>query len=230
MTRDFANLASIQDDLPQEGLSGKSNTPMISRMLLVLALIVVVAVAFAGGYYLGQQHGISQQKVAEQLQLQQQVKLQNKEINHLKQELAAKPKETNKASVVTEVGELTFYDDLINDKVDPNDNNTANKASKKVEQNVADIIAQSQQSSATNLPIYIQLGSFANQSIAKGIKQQVVALGMISFIQSVTLSGNRHHFRVLVGPYRDMRHAVTAKTKLHHKLHIDGMITRPHKP
>jgi len=225
MSQDFANVPLVRGRAPQEGPARVGGTSVIGRILLVLALLAVVALAFAGGHYLGQQHGINQQKVAEQLRMQQQLTLQNKEINRLKKELAAKP-EPARATLMTEVGELTFYDDLMNDKVVPGGDRSATKPSQKIEQNMADIIAQSQQRGAANLAIYIQLGSFVDEMLAKGIKQQVIALGMISYVQPVTLSGNRHRFRVQVGPYSDMKHAIDAKTILQHKLHMNGMITR----
>jgi len=225
MTKDFANASPERNNAPQEGLPRGGETPIMGRIVLVLALLTVVAAAFAGGHYLGQKQGVNQQKVAEKLKMQQQLKLQNREIIHLKEKLATKP--VPKASpLITEVGELTFYDDLVNDKVAPaHDNNTA-KTSRRAENNVADIIAQSQRHGSSDLPIYIQLGSFAEETIAQNVKQQVIALGMISYIQPVTLSGNRQRFRVQVGPYPNMAHAITAKKTLQHKIHMNGLITR----
>lgn len=225
MTKDFANVSSVRDNPPRDGLVQHQGTSTIGRVMLVLALVIVVAAAFAGGHYLGQQHGINQQKIAEKLKMQQQLKQQNREIDRLKKELATKPVPKN-SPLTTEVGELTFYDDLINDKVDPGGDNNSAKVSRKEEKNVADIIAQSQQHGANHLPIYIQLGSFADETIAKGVKQRVVALGMISYIQPVTLSGSRHRFRVQVGPYPNMKHAVKARKTLQHKLHMSGLIIR----
>ena len=232
MTRDFAKVSS-QDVAPlaEARAPSREGPSVIGRMLLVLTLVAVVAAAFVGGYYLGQQHGIDQQKVAEKLKLQQQVAAQHREINRLKQALAAKPAPKPKPSTaITEVGELTFYDDLVNDGVNPVAASPAAKASSKLEKNVADIIAQSQQPGDAQLPIYIQLGAYSDEGVAKGVKQRVVALGMISFVQPVTLSGGRHRFRVRVGPYPDMQQAVAAQATLRKKLHMEGIITRAKKP
>ncbi|MDQ6963479.1 MAG: SPOR domain-containing protein [Mariprofundales bacterium] len=226
MTEDFANSSATHNSQPQERIPRKQGSTVLGRIVLVLALLAVVAAAFMGGHHLGQQSGITQQKIAEQLKLQQQVQLQANEIKRLKSELATKPKQ-KRSPLITEVGELTFYDDLINDRVDQVEENSSAEASKKMEQNVADIIAQSQQHSSTNkLPLYIQVGSFADKTIAQATKQQVIALGMISYIQPVTLSNGRHRYRVAVGPYPDMKQAIAAKKVLKAKLHLNGLITR----
>ncbi len=227
--QDFAQLSS--SELP---VGGPSQRPpkrkrrfSWGRLFLVIMLVGLVAAAFAGGHYLGEQHGIDRQRALAQQQLRQQLDDQTREIERLKRELAAKPKPKAPASTpTTEIGDLTFYDDLVNDKVDPASAETPQQADRAIEQNVADIIAQSQHNGTEKLPLFVQVGSFRKRSVADGVKQRVITLGMICSIQPVTLSGNRQRFRVRVGPYPDMKQALAAKDKLKKELHLNGLITR----
>ncbi|RMH50744.1 MAG: hypothetical protein D6682_06305, partial [Zetaproteobacteria bacterium] len=190
MGQDFARLSSeamAEVAPPRPKRDGRASR--LGRALLVAALVAVVAAAFAGGHYLGRMEGIDQQKASARQQLQRQLEAQRREIDRLKRELAARPKKkaTARPDAVTEVGELTFYDDLIHDKVDPTV--ATAETGQGIERGVADIIAQSSLPEGGRLPLYIQLGSFGDRTSAELLKQQVVRLGMIAFIRPVTLSG-----------------------------------------
>jgi len=227
MVEDFAKpMTPSQPPSPPSTTGGGVRTAVV--VLLLLGLVIA---AFLGGYQLGQRHGVDLQKVEAQRALQQRLNQQQQEIAHLQAELATQAKQSATAAKpknTTELGELTFYNDLPNAKVLPDDAsaNGVKQVSHALERGVADIIAQSQHGAEAGEPLRIQLGSFAHKSEAEALKQQVLRLGLIGTIRAVKVSGGRQRLRVMVGPYANMTQALAAKKQLKQKLHVEGLIVR----
>ncbi|MDQ6950661.1 MAG: SPOR domain-containing protein [Mariprofundales bacterium] len=240
MVMDYAKSATpIRTDSIKQTRPGGMRTAVV-----VVALIGVVVAAFLGGYQLGQHYKSEQLQVEAKRVLQQRFDQQAQEISDLQEKLVIteKKRPPPPAKKTSEVGELTFYNDLPNAKVysnrdaatpklkpkrKPKHPSVAKVATRRVERGVADIIAQTRQSAIlTGRALQIQLASFAHESDAELLKQRVLLQGMISVVRPVMLSGKRNVFRVMVGPYPTMKQAMADKRRLHATLHLAGLIVR----
>ncbi|MDX8408641.1 MAG: SPOR domain-containing protein [Mariprofundales bacterium] len=228
MVQDFAK--SMTPPQPQSAPASVVGGSLRTAVVVLLLLGLVIA-AFLGGYQLGQRHGVDLQKAEAQRALQQRFDQQQQEISRLQAELVTQAKQSAaeaKPKNTTEIGELTFYNDLPNAKVLPDEAGMdgTRQVSHSLERGVADIIAQSRHGAEAGVPLRIQIGSFARKAEAESLKQQVVRLGLICTIHAAKLSGDRQRLRVMVGPYANMKQALAAKKQLKQKLHVEGLIVR----
>lgn len=108
--QDFAQI-----EVPQVEVE-KPLTHVKTMVLTVLSVLLVLG-TFMGGYWLGQKQGIETASGEDKASLEKLLKEQQNEMNLLRQE-AAKKKVQHKVST-TQVGDLTFYNELPQQSVQP---------------------------------------------------------------------------------------------------------------
>jgi len=121
-TQDFAQI-----EVPQEEVE-KPLTHVKTMVLTVLSVLLVLA-TFMGGFWLGQKQGIETAAGEDKARLEKLLKEQQDEMQLLR-EAAAKQKIKPEVST-TQVGDLTFYNELPDQSVQPaplHASNTAEKA------------------------------------------------------------------------------------------------------
>jgi|GEM_PF-1383890 len=96
---------------PAKGGGGRTLSPLRSTMI-VIGILLVVAMSFAGGFWLGQEKAIQQADSEEKKALQAELATQKAELEKLR---AARQGEAG----TTQVGDLTFYNELPKQPVTP---------------------------------------------------------------------------------------------------------------
>ena len=114
--KDFATIEVLAEE--EEGDVIHDERPVQRRTIMVSVFLVVVILmaALAGGFWMGRQQGLELASSQDKARLQALIQKQQEELNHLRQ--MAKKKVHEKAPT-TQVGELTFYNDLPNQSVNP---------------------------------------------------------------------------------------------------------------
>jgi len=164
------------------------------------------------------------------------MKLQNqqKELETLKQ---AVEKNLDKEAATSQVGELTFYNELPKQSIVPeplhaSEVSTRPAASNIVDQPMDDIKAAEKKLDAliqdemktTSRSFRVQVASFSAEDDAKNFLPSLSKLGISPQIQKVNLATMGTRYRVFTNSYSDETNAMRAKQLIKEKLKIDGIL------
>jgi len=237
--RDFANL----DAPTPEDVRPMSQTKVLFLVLLALA---VVAGGFAIGFMLGQEIGEEKANSEEKERLVKQLKLQQEELAKLRAEAKQRVPQVS----TTEVGELTFYNELPKQSVEPEPlTSTDSKAEKALpKERVPAATADRSKGSSEALlkqiierelgqneaeprhtvdgQYYLQLASFQKRADAEGFYPQLAKSGFKGLIKQVEVAGRGKWYRVYAGPYVSQRQAEQARSRAKEKLKISGLVVK----
>ncbi len=234
--KDFAHIESAQFD-KDSGLSSSSKSVVITLLATVFAII-----CFGTGFYMGEKHGIEASKGNKQETLIAKLETQKKELEVLKEDAQ---KWQQQEANTSQVGELTFYNELPDQSINPEPldiqpkikNNTvfldkleaelAKKQDKEkaliaTEQKLEDIIQA--QLKTTSRTFKIQVASFTTKADAQRFLPKLKALGIPAEIQRVEISGRGIYYRVYSRSYQQEQEAIQAKKLIKQKLNIDGLM------
>jgi cell division septation protein DedD len=217
--KDFAEVQA-----PQPVDHGMGN---MQSIFVVAGMLIVVGVSFVGGFMLGEKQGKAKAEYAGKQHLLEQIDKQRRELDVLKKTAGNKKRDPGKAS--TQVGELTFYNTLPNQKVAPapldtsrNETNHKNK--------VMDVIRHELAQRGTQ-PVSVgtfrlQVGSYQRRNRAEALKVRLEQKGFPAFVQQTIVPELGLWFRVYTGPYPDRRVAEQARLQVQAKMHITGLLLR----
>ena len=243
--QDFAH---IKESLPEDVRPmGQSKV-----LLLTLLALAVVAGGFAVGFMVGQEMGMQKASSEDQERLLRQLKEQQQELANLR----AAAKERLPDVSTTQVGELTFYNELPKQSVDPAPLNGGSSSTTSTDkrQPAADrresgsseallkSLIENELKQAGNKPAtsgtaakkpeasderyYLQLASFQKRADAENFYPKVTAAGFQGVIKRVELAKLGTWYRVYAGPFASKPVAEKARKSFKEKLKITGLVVQ----
>ncbi len=220
-------------------------------LLLIIVALAVVAAGFAIGFMMGQEMGKQKATSEEKARLVEQLKSQQEELSKLR----AEAKQRLPKVSTTEVGELTFYNELPQQSVDPEplaaDSGTVNRTTKHDESREGEMppseqllkslieheLSQAGQKPALsgsaiketppgNKSYYLQLASFQKQDDAEAFFPKLGKAGFRGVIKRVELPKLGVWYRVYAGPFSTKQATEEAKAGVKQKLKITGLVVK----
>jgi cell division protein FtsN len=210
-------------------------------LLLTIMALAVVAGGFMVGFMVGHEMGIQKATSDDDERLLTQLKQQQGELARLRSEAQKQQPEVS----TTQVGELTFYNELPNQSVDPEPmpmNREQGVQSTELGQNSKDsttskilfkqIIEQELNQKMSEKPAevtgeyYLQLASFQKQSDAESFFPKLAKSGLPGVIKRVELSRLGTWYRVYAGPFDSKQASEEAKKRAKSSLNITGLIVK----
>ncbi len=236
--KDFAHIESAHFE-KGNALSSSSKSIFITLLATVFAII-----CFGTGFYMGEQHGIKASKGHKQEALIAKLEKQQQELQALKEEAQ---KWQQLEANTSQVGELTFYNELPKQSIIPEPlehqpkpkspaafldkleaelaaNQDKEQALVVTEQRLEDVIRVQMQS--TSRSFKIQVASFSSEHDALQLLPKLKALGIGANIQRVDIASKGIYYRVYTHTYTDEVKAIQAKELIRQKLHIDGLMVQ----
>jgi len=199
----------------------------MGSMFVVAGMLIVVAVGFVGGFMLGEKQGKAKAEYAGKQHLLEQIKKQQRELATLKK--TAKRQEHHAGQVTTQVGDLTFYNTLANQKVEPaplgaSQRNTSHAG--KVTNIIRRELAQRGTQTAASGRFKLQVGSYQRREKAENLKDMIGQKGFHAFVEQTMVPDLGLWFRVYTGPYPDRHAAEQAQLQVQSEMHITGLLLR----
>lgn len=230
--KDFAHSETMQ-------FGSKRDTPISSSksaLIVILALMFAI-VCFAGGFFMGEKYGLETNKGNKQEELIITLQAQQKELDSYKKEAE---KWRQKEASTSQVGELTFYNELPKQSIMPEPLSGAASHKKPkhakahpvieeasdnleaTEQKLNEIIEK--EMSTSTRKFRIQLASFKQRSDSENLVGQLKAVGVDASIDQVNLANIGIRYRVNTLPFDQHHRALSAKKLVKDKFHITGII------
>jgi len=213
-------------------------------LLLTVTALCVVAGGFVVGFLVGHEMGIQKATSDDDERLQAKLKQQQMELATLR----ANAKKRSPDVSTTQVGELTFYNELPKQSVDPEplqmnsgqpQNSNPNKSSRERDvskEELKQIIEQElnqKRDPKTNGTLtraegeyFLQVGSFQKQSDADIFFPKLKKSGFPGVIKRVKLPALGTWYRVYVGPFDTKEASEKAKIRVKSSLNITGLIVK----
>ncbi|MDX8387018.1 MAG: SPOR domain-containing protein [Ghiorsea sp.] len=230
--KDFAHLETTQFD------SSKDTPVSNSKALLIVILAIMFAiVCFAIGFFMGEKHGLETDKGNKHEALLETLQEQQKELESFKQEAE---KWRQKEASTSQVGELTFYNELPKQSVmpEPLDGKikhqiiTPKNKHSIIDESVDNIEATEKKLNAiiekemntSTRKFRIQLASFKQRSDSENLVAQLKAVGVDASVDQVNLANIGVRYRVNTLPFDQHHHALRAKRLVKEKFNITGII------
>ena len=234
MARDFAKV-----EAPSRSKKKKSDSH--SSLPMVLAIIVIAALCFVAGFWLGGQQ--NQQPIAtdnsesksDLRQVQQALEeeraaaqLLQVEIDRLQEQVAIWKKRAG-ADAHTKVGSLNFYKELPEQSVMPAPvPDSAPAKARPMDRSLevdAEIPEPKTVDAAAEVKSYrVQLASFKTRDEAASLQLKLMKTGFTGFVHSVDLPDRGRWFRVYAGPYPNKEIAKRAVQDIQDKMKIRGLL------
>jgi len=225
--KDFAQLAH------PEAEENKAIPPQSKSILIVLLAVMLAIGCFAVGFFMGEKHGMQSNQGNRYETLVKKLKEQQKKIEAYKQ--AAKQAHTKEADT-SQVGELTFYNQLPKESVTPEplEHVEANppQASNVIDETPEDIVATekrldaiiAQQLQTPQQQFRIQIASFKQADDASHFVEKLFEAGISAQVQKVSLANLGIRYRVLTLPFSQRDKALEAKARIKEKFHLTGIL------
>jgi len=234
--KDYAKVqASSRSDAPASGNSA----------LPALGIVVIAALCFAAGYWLGDEKTANNSKLTQsdldgvQSQLagkEAETRLLQVKIEQL-QEQVESLQERAKQGAHTKLGALKFYQELPEQSVTPAPvAETRPAPARSMEHSTAEmpesppVVAPASVVAGQKKPgegaYKIQLASFRTRAEAAVMQQKLMKSGLSSFVRGVNLEGRGQWFRVYAGPYANKDVARAAVREIQKKMDIRGLLVR----
>jgi len=217
--KDFAEVQA-----PQLDAQGTGN---MQSVFVVAGMLIVVGASFVGGFMLGEKQGRAKAEYAGKQHLLERIKQQRHELETLKKTAGNQKHDPGKA--VTQVGELTFYNTLPNQKVTPAPLDTSQSGTVH-ENKVTDIIRRELASRGSQLAsvstFRLQVGSYQRRGEAENLKAMLGKNGFQAAVEQTMVPDLGLWFRVYTGPYANRKVAEQAKLHVQTKMHITGLLLR----
>lgn len=210
-------------------------------VLLVAGILLIVAISFMGGFWLGKEHGAQMVETAEKARLAKQVEKQQKELEALRKQ--AKQQQRKEAVSTTQVGELTFYNELPSQPVMPSSLSATDAGKGKkapsaatekekdtallesiIQQELARTAPSSRTSTSAPAAFRLQVGSFQKRSDTRVLVEQLARLGLPVYVQAVELPELGLWHRVYAGPFASRTAAEAKQRLIREKLKISALL------
>ncbi len=241
--KDFAHIETT--DFERE----YSRTSNFKSLALTLTAVCLAILCFSVGFYIGENYGLETSKGNKNKTLVAKLESQQQELNTLKKEAE---KWQQQEADTSQVGELTFYNELpeqsivpepLNPETDAMSNsafleslvaknklptapsiNNANDDIKTTEKKLEDIIkAQLKTSSRT---FRIQIASFKQKQDAERLAPKLLEIGLSSQVERVELGTLGVYYRVYTQSFSQEQKAIQAKQLIKEKMNITGIMVQ----
>jgi len=242
-TQDFAQI-----EVPQVEIE-KPLTHVKTMVLTVLSVLLILG-TFLGGFWLGQKQGIETAAGEDKARLEKLLREQQDEMQLLRQE-AAKQKDQPETST-TQVGDLTFYDELPLQSVQPaplhgtqvtenplptqtvENTNIVSPSTLEMRKMIEREMRQSPQkkivavksSKAKAQGFILQVGSFQKQADAEGFLPKLTKQGFVPSVRRVELPRLGVWYRVYITGYASKEAANRAKDAVKKSLNITALVLK----
>jgi len=217
--KDFAEVQA-----PQSVVHGMGQ---MRSILVVAGMLMIVGISFVGGFMLGEKQGKAKAEYAGKQHMLEQIEKQRHELNTLKK--TAEHQKRNAGQTATQVGELTFYNTLSNQKVAPAPLDASRKESDHGN-NVTDIIrhelVRGQTQPASTGVFKLQVGSYQRREEAEKLKNLLGKHGFQAVVEQTMVPDLGLWFRVYTGPYANRGMAEQVRSQVQTKMHITGLLLR----
>jgi len=233
--KDFANTGVIQLEIDNSGAIHSTKPMTIASLSLAFAMA-----CFAVGFFMGEKYALEASKGNKQAELLNTVKNQQKELEELKSE--AKQWQQKEAQT-SEVGELTFYNELPKQSVIPEPihasdildantekpvikvNTVIDGSSDNLEANEDRLDRIIEQEMAKPSHIFrIQFASFKEKQESEIFVDRLKEVGVKTVIQRVDLENLGIRYRVKSTPYSEQDLALKTMDLVKEKFQITGII------
>ncbi|MDQ6968763.1 MAG: SPOR domain-containing protein [Mariprofundaceae bacterium] len=245
--QDFAQVEVPQIDVE------KPLTRVKTMFLTVLSVLLVLG-TFMAGFWLGQKQGIETASGEDKAHLEKLLREQQKEMNLLRQEAATKQAEPKVST--TQVGDLTFYNELPHQSVKPaplHATRTPKKgvstrtsvhvpsstlemrkmiekemhqSAKKVTKIITPKSVNVNDSKAKQRGFVLQVGSFQKQADADAFVPKLTKRGFSPLIRRVELPNLGVWYRVYIAGYDSKKAALKAKKAVKKSLNITALVLK----
>ena len=250
--KDFATIEVLADDVDDNAIHDERPVQQRTIVVWVLLAVALVMAALAGGFWLGHQQGLELASSKDKARLQALIQKQQEELQHLREQA----KKKHKVDVpTTQVGDLTFYNDLPNQGVNPTALHAYAAEQKPANREVADIRDLIQQEVAKSQDVHpeskpkpvalsqhtvskkdvpmvgndsyqIQVASFQEQSEALRFVAKLKKHGFDARVRTIHLPRLGVWHRVYTGHYTSREQAHKDMKKLSDTLHVTGLVVR----
>lgn len=195
--------------------------------VVVLALVVVVAAGFVGGFFLGRDYGHQQVTKQDRERLLAELQAQQRELQQLRQQR----RDEQKTATTTQIGELTFYNELPQQSVTPAPLALTPAASSKTEparpeREPAAGIAASPAKPAAAGKFRVQVASYRGQAEAEAMRLSLHKMGIAAWVETVEIPGRGRWHRVYAGPFASLAQAEDVKARIKSALHMNGLLRK----
>jgi len=223
----------------------KSDSKANASVLPAIAIVVVAAVCFAGGYWLGGEKATNHishedksglNKVQAQLESEMaKSRLLQVKIDELQEQVELLQKKARQGAH-TKVGDLKFYSELPKQSVTPAPvSETKPAQARAMDRSLHDgmpevppemhTVKDDSDAAVPGAETYkVQIASFKTRADAANMQKKLNKAGIASFVRKVALEGKGEWFRVFVGPYADKENAREAVRDIQEKVNIRGLL------
>ncbi|PCI45606.1 MAG: hypothetical protein COB41_01225 [Proteobacteria bacterium] len=224
----------------------------VKTMVLTVLSVLLVLGTFMGGFWLGQKQGIETAAGEDKARLEKLLREQKNEMALLRQE-AAKQKEPEEAST-TQVGDLTFYNELPSQSVQPAplhaesvpgkhllvktmvNANIPSSSTLEMRKMIEKEMRQSPQKKTAVVVhrkaevqgFILQVGSFQKQADADAFLPKLTKQGFSPLVRRVELQKLGTWYRVYISGYDSKEAANKAKDTVKKSLNITALVLRAH--
>lgn len=215
----------------------------VPSFLLAAGIMLVVALAFSGGYWLGKEHGAQIVESAEKARLVEQIKQQQQEMAKLRQEAQQQRRDADVST--SRIGDLTFYNDLPKQSVTPaplsgtgvappeemaspaaQPGSQATGKSPAGDDLLRNIIQREMSGGQSSAAYVVQVGSFRSDAETQPLVRRLSGLGLHASVRPVDLKEKGRWYRVYAGPYASRDEAEKVQQQIRTGLKINGLVLR----
>jgi len=192
---------------------------------VIAGMLAIAGISFIGGVMLGEKQGMEKAKYAGKQRLLQRLERQRHELNTLKK--TDEGQKHQLARTETQVGDLTFYNTLPNQKVAPAPLDTSQN-SPGHERAVTDVIRRELvrrgMRPVSGGAFKLQVGSYHRKTDADNLKARFKQRGFQVVVEQTTVPGMGLWFRVYAGPYANRGMAEQVRLRVQTTMHITGLL------
>lgn len=244
--RDFAQVSAQVEVVRPEDVRPIGSKKMT---LFAIAVVILVAAGFAGGFKFGYITGEEAALGESKARLVAQLEVQKQELERLRREAKARVSEVS----TTQVGELTFYNELPKQSVEPAPLGESDSASPVVETLVEEATAveadpemllqqiienelkqrggskravNAKAATDSENSYYVQAASFKDESDATRFLAKLQGVSLPAKIRRVDVATIGVRYRVVVGPYPTRQQADASNFELKSKMNVTGLVVK----
>lgn len=229
--KDFAHL---ENNLAENEVKSPASQSKVG-MIVVLSLMFAI-VCFAVGFFMGEKYGLESHKGNKHELLLKKLETQRQTLEDYKKE---SKKWQQQEAPTSQVGELTFYNELPDQSIIPEpldgQKSVTSKAHAIINEEQEDLELTERRLNEIieremNKPVRqyrIQIASFKHPVDASNFVQQLNTIDIIAEVRKVNLVNLGIRYRVITLAFEQREGALRAKEKIKEKFHVTGiLITR----
>lgn len=192
--------------------------------VVVLALLLVVAAGFVGGFFLGRDYGHQELTQQEREQMLAELQAQQRELEQLRRQQHERVDESGAG-----FGELTFYTELPSQSVTPAPlaeapPKPAPSRPKKVEPEAAKAKSAQPVRKPAGGRFRVQVASYRGEAEAEALRLRLAKMGIPAWVEAAEVAGRGRWHRVYAGPYASRSQAEKVRLRIKRALNTSGLL------